>query len=125
MPTRFMKQLVQIVRGGVAIGMGRGDALRLAVRCARDSMPPLRLAILDDIAEHPASTPTEVRRRIDKPRATIDRQLQALHILGVARLDEEERADGKTTWRYSLADGIDPSTLRPSPDLLVEVHMDT
>ena len=51
MPTRFMKQLVQIVRGGVAIGMGRHDALRLAVRCARDSMPPLRLAILDDIAE--------------------------------------------------------------------------
>ena len=30
-------------------------ALRLALRCARDSMPPLRLAILDDVAAHPRS----------------------------------------------------------------------
>ena len=44
MPTRFAKQLTQIVRGAVAIGMDRADALRLAMRCARDSMPPLRLA---------------------------------------------------------------------------------
>jgi hypothetical protein len=113
MPTRFTKQLVQLVRGAVAIGLERSDALRLAIRCARDSMPPLRLAIIDDLADHPASTPTEVRRRLDKPRNTMDRQLQALHILGVLRLDEDERDDGKTTWRYSLADGIDPSTLCP------------
>ena len=69
MPTRFAKQLAQIVRGGVAIGMDRADALRLAIRCARDSMPPLRLAIIDDRREVPRhSTPTEVRRRLDKPR---------------------------------------------------------
>ena len=37
MPTRFAKQLAQIVRGGLAIGMNRADALRLALRCARDS----------------------------------------------------------------------------------------
>lgn len=111
MPTRFMKQLVQLVRGAIAIGMNRGCALRLAIRCARDSMPPLRLAILQDIGEHPASTPTEVRRRLDKPRATADRQLQSLHILGILELDEAERDDGKTTWRYSLAAGIDPNTL--------------
>ena len=51
MPTRFAKQLAQIVRGGVAIGMDRADALRLAIRCARDSMPPLRLAIIDDLSK--------------------------------------------------------------------------
>lgn len=122
MPTRFMKQLVQLVRGAVAIGMGRDEALRLAVRCARDSMPPLRLAILDDLAEHPGSTATEVRRRLDKPRATVDRQLQALHILGVAELDEAERDDGKTTWRYSLSTGIDVSTLKSFPYLSVRTH---
>ena len=56
MPTRFTKQLVQLVRGAVAHrDAPRGDALRLAIRCARDSMPPLRLAILEDIAAHPAS----------------------------------------------------------------------
>ena len=51
MPTRFAKQLAQMVRGAVAIGMDRDDALRLAIRCARDSMPPLRLPIIDDRGE--------------------------------------------------------------------------
>ena len=40
MPTRFAKQLAQVVRGGVAVGMERDDAMRLAIRCARDSPPP-------------------------------------------------------------------------------------
>ena len=53
MPTRFAKQLTQLLRGALAIGLPRATALRLAIRCARDSMPPLRLAIVDDIAAHP------------------------------------------------------------------------
>ena len=101
MPTRFAKQLTQIVRGAVAIGMDRADALRLALRCARDSMPPLRLALIDDLSEHPSSTPTEVRKRLGKPRATVDRQLKALHILGVLTLVEVELAKG-IAWQYSL-----------------------
>ena len=67
MPTRFAKQLTQVVRGAVAIGIERPAALRLAIRCARDSMPPLRLAILDDVAAHPDSRTVDVRRRLDKP----------------------------------------------------------
>src|SRR5439155_4504330 len=47
MPTRFAKQLAQVLRGSVALGMDRRAALQLAIRCARDSLPPLRLAILD------------------------------------------------------------------------------
>jgi hypothetical protein len=38
--------------------------MRLALRCARDSMPPLRLAILRDVAAHPSTTPTEVRKTV-------------------------------------------------------------
>jgi hypothetical protein len=110
MPTRFAKQLAQILRGAVAIGMDRQRALWLAIRCARDSMPPLRLAIIDDVAAHPYSTPTDVRKRLGKPRATVDRQLQALHILGVLHLDEETGGE-RTRWRYRLADGIDPAAL--------------
>src|SRR5215211_3598149 len=34
MPTRFAKQLGQVVRGAVALGVPRRDALRLAIRCA-------------------------------------------------------------------------------------------
>lgn len=124
MPTRFAKQLAQVVRGGVAIGKDRSDALRLAIRCARDSMPPLRLAIIDDIAANPDSSTAEVRKRIGKPRATTDRQLQALHMLGVLECDEEEATwAGRdvTRWTYRLAEGIEPGALNPKsvPDLAV------
>ena len=99
--------------------MDRVDALRLAIRCARDSMPPLRLAILDDVAAHPGSLMRDVRRRLAKPRTTIDRQLQSLHMLGVLCCDEEEVAapnGNAVTWRYRLADDIQPNVLR-APDL--------
>lgn len=120
MPTRFAKQLSQIVRGGVAIGMDRDDALRLAIRCARDSMPPLRLAIIDDLSKNPGSTTTDVRKRIGKPRTTVDRQLQALDMLDVLDCTEEERPE-RSRWFYSLADGIDPEALNPGlvPDFSV------
>jgi hypothetical protein len=123
-PTRFAKQLGQVVRGAVALGIDRATALRLAIRCARDSMPPIRLAILDDVATFPGTLTRDVRKRLEKPRATVDRQLQALHMLGVLSCDEEEAENlGRpvTLWRYSLAEGIDPDVLTPPaavPDLL-------
>jgi hypothetical protein len=85
-------------------------------------MPPLRLAILMDVARHPGSLTRDVRQRLAKPRATVDRQLQSLHMLGVLACDEEDSDSfGKpvTLWRYRLADGIDPDVLDPDtvPDL--------
>lgn len=122
MPTRFVKQLYQLIRGATAIGLSRPDAMRLAIRCARDSMPPLRLAILDDVARFPGTLTRDVRKRLGKPRATVDRQLQALHMLGVLTCNEEEGENfGKsvTRWRYQLAPGINPDVLDPDtvPDL--------
>jgi hypothetical protein len=114
MPTRFAKQLTQIVRGGVAIGLDRSEALDLAIKCARDSMPPLRLAIIDDLARPGVvgRTPTDIRRYLNKPRATVDRQCQALHMLGVLNMEEVSYA-GQDHYHYSLAEGIDPGALRP------------
>src|SRR5687768_5925517 len=114
------------MRGGVAIGMDRQHALRLAIRCARDSMPPLRLAILDDLATWQSSWTRDIRKRLGKPRATVDRQLQALHMLGVLTCDEEDgehRGRQVTLWRYQLADGITPEALDPNsvPDLLAAI----
>jgi hypothetical protein len=118
MPTRFAKQLAQVLYGGVAIGLERAEALRLAIRCARDSMPPLRLAVIDDVATNPRSTPSDTRRRTGKPWTTIDRAMQALHMLGVLDVEEDEDMIGGklvTRWRYSLAEGIDPRSLEPNP----------
>jgi hypothetical protein len=116
MPTRFAKQLAQVVRGGVSLGMSRTAALKLAIRCARDSMPPLRLAILDDLSANPHSSTADVRKRLGKPRTTVDRQLQALHMLEVLEVVEEEgEFAGKpvTRWFYSITEGIDPDALNP------------
>lgn len=124
MPTRFAKQLVQVVRGAVAVGMDRDDALRLALRCARDSMPPLRLAILDDVAANPHTRTPDVRMRLNKPRNTVDRQLQALHMLGVLTCDEMEAGATGSRWYYSLAEHIDPATLNV-PDLLPHKNLGT
>lgn len=117
MPTRFAKQLTQVVRGAVAVGMDRGQSLRLAIRCARDSMPPLRLDILDDVAAHPGSTVSDVRKRLGKPRATVDRQLQALHILRILVCREESLGGTGTKWLYSVADGINANAIAALPEM--------
>ena len=121
-PARFAKQLAQIVRGASAIGAEGERALKLAVRCARDSVPPLRLAILDDLgADHPDSTALRVAERIDKPRTSVDRQLQALHALGLARVKP-----GSSPWNYTLTAGVNPKVLDLSsvPEMLVKARRD-
>jgi hypothetical protein len=103
-PTRFSKQLSMMVRGGWAIGMEREAAMRLGARCARDSIPPLRLAVLRELARRPGLKATEVAQNITKPVRTVRRELEALHVLGLLR------GAGRPTW-YSLSDAIDRTTL--------------
>lgn len=112
MPTRFTKQLAQIVRGGIAIGKDRADALAIAVRCAHDSMPPLRMKILADVLEHPRSRTTDVGKRTSIPRKTADRALQELHLLGLLKVDEEQYGAEGVRWIYSIADDIDQEALQ-------------
>lgn len=117
MPTRFAKELTQIIRGAVAIGIPRHEALGLAIRCARDSMPPLRLKLIDDLAAHPGSSAIDIRKRINKPRSTVDRQLQALHMLGVLDVSETEAEYGGkpvTRWFYTIAEDIEPRAIDPN-----------
>jgi DNA-binding transcriptional ArsR family regulator len=122
-PTCFAKQLQQILRGGIAIGMTHDDAMALVIRCAQDSIPPLRLLILREVNAHAKSRISEIRRRIQKPWRTVERGLEALHMIGLVHCDEEvEEVDGtgqkKTVKRYSLNDdGIDLTPLGdPEPD---------
>jgi hypothetical protein len=103
MPTRFAKQLTQIMRGAMAIEMSRTDALALALRCARDSVPQLRLSVLRDLRKNPGSQVKEIQRRLQKPWRTINRVLEALHSLDLLLCvdEEEESASGKkTTVKY-------------------------
>jgi hypothetical protein len=102
--------------------MSRAEAMALVIRCARDSMPPLRLCILEDVAANPGSRIIDVRRRLQRPRATTDRALQALHVLGllVCNEEEEQRDDGPRYIRhYSLSQGVSLRALSV-PDLSVD-----
>jgi hypothetical protein len=116
MPTRFAKQLAQMLRGGVAVGMSRERAMELAIRCARDSIPPLRREIILDVASHPDTNPGDVRRRLNKPWTTVKREMEGLHMLGTLHCDEETipgygGGKDKTIWRYRLAPEFDRATL--------------
>jgi hypothetical protein len=111
MPTRFAKQLAQLMRGGRAIGMSGADAFEMMLRCAADSVPPLRLAVLGDVAEHQLSGTSQVGRRLQLPRRTVDRVLQELHLLGLLRVEEEPRSES-VRWLYSLDDSVDITVLR-------------
>jgi hypothetical protein len=110
MPTRYAKQLVQLARGGMALGMEQGAALALATRCAADTLPPLRLRVLADVAANPDTTTGAAARRLQLPRTTVDRTLQELHLLGLLVVDEIY-VDHRTRWIYQLAPGADRVSL--------------
>jgi hypothetical protein len=119
MPTRFAKQLTQIIRGGVAIGLPRQQGMQLALRCARDSIPPLRLEILLDVANSRNTKAGDIRKRIKKPWRTVKRQIDALAMLGALVMDHEtetktlpDGSEKKTTIEvYDVSPDFDRKTL--------------
>lgn len=109
MPTRFAKMLAQIVRGGLAICMTRDRALDIAARIAGDSMPPLRLEILGFLLAQPPATVAAVQKGLQRPRTTVDRGLQALHVLGLVTHEQDQE---NKVWRYRLSELVDQETLK-------------
>jgi hypothetical protein len=120
MPTRFAKQLTQIIRGGVAIGLPRKAGMRLAIRCARDSIPPLRLELLLDVVNSRNTRARDIRNRVKKPWRTVKRQLDALVMLGALvtemKTENETQPDGtkkKVTYEsYDINPDFDVQTLK-------------
>jgi hypothetical protein len=110
MPTRFAKQLVQLVRGGLVLGMTETDAMDAAARACRDSMPPLRRVILADVTANPHTTTAESVKRVQLPRQTVDRTLQELHLLGLLEVDGIAWGES-VRWTYSLAPAADPAAV--------------
>src|SRR5690606_9997833 len=111
MPTRFAKQLAQIARGGLALGMPRERAMDVAVRAAGDTMPPVRRDVLGAIVDHPMSRIADVARRANVPRSSVRRTLDDLHLLGFLDVEEDPTGAGDACL-YSLAEGIDDQAVR-------------
>jgi DNA-binding transcriptional ArsR family regulator len=109
-----------LMRGAIAIGVERPDAFRLAIRCARESLPPLRLLVLQDVALNPMAEAGSIWRRVGKPRRTIQRHLEALKELKLLVLTEEPQFEmtedgnmkqGKSKWYYDVDPSVDLSPL--------------
>ena len=114
MPTRFTKQLAQVVRGALSLGMSSKAAMRLATRCARDSLEPLRRDLLLDVAANPSSSPDEIRLRVVRPLTTVKQNLVALHALRLLACEERDERRGNRVFSvpyYSLAQELDQVTL--------------
>lgn len=125
-PTRFAKQLAQIMRGGLAIGLPSDRALSLALRVAADSMPPMRLAIvrLLDGALPDGINTASIARELDQPYSSVDKQLQSLHALGVlsrvAQPTGKKMPDGtpKQMWVYTLSAALPDALKSDTPAVL-------
>lgn len=118
MPTRFVKQLVLIFRGALSIGIDRPQAMALILRCARDSIPPIRLVVLRDLAANELEDCriTEIAKRLYKPRTTIRRTLEALYVLGLVNQVEiddpsDEDEPPRKVMCHALAADVDLTTL--------------
>jgi hypothetical protein len=101
MPTRFVKQLVLIFRGALSIGIDRNAAMALALRCARDSIPPIRLSVLEDLAADDNDLDncrvTDIAKRLRKPWTTVKRTLEALWVLKLVDCIEAKDKDDDTS----------------------------
>jgi hypothetical protein len=84
-PTRFPKELIQLARGGLSLGMSQDAAMVVAVRAASDSVPPRYLAALADLHANPASTVERVKGRTGWPWTSTRRVLEELELLGCVR----------------------------------------
>lgn len=61
---RLANQLGRFFVGALSIGCSRGEALRLTLRVAGDTIPPLRMKVLADVLDYPDSDKSEVAARL-------------------------------------------------------------
>jgi hypothetical protein len=85
-PTRLCKMLAQLWRASGLLGLAVDDAWELVLRVGFDSIPKLRLMVLDALAGRraPAST-TSIAERVEHPSRTTRRALEDLTAHQVVR----------------------------------------
>jgi hypothetical protein len=84
-PQRFAKMLLQIVKGSVCLGVPLLDALLIALRVARDSVPPRRLQVIEAMERlGTAASKKAIAVEADLPYSSTSRVVDELEILRVA-----------------------------------------
>jgi hypothetical protein len=92
-PPRLVSQLALLARSLIAIGLGEGDAVALARRCALDTVPAARLGAMRTLAERKQATASEVARSARCHRHVARFALEELQAIGVTDCfgDEDDR----------------------------------
>jgi hypothetical protein len=93
------------------------------VRVAGDSLPPMRRTVLRALLnQQTPSTTADVAKATDRAWTSVDRQLNALLVLGLVK-----RATGEEnqSWQWSLSDGVDTEALKQLVTGNVEISDDT
>ncbi len=109
-PARLTKQLLQLYRGSRLLGRDNVASEQLVLRVVETpSRPPrLRLLLVLPNADEAPLTTSEVVTLVNRPRTSVDRELQALQALGLVTVSEERRQatftnrTGTTVWKWSL-----------------------
>ena len=91
-PTRFAKQIAQLMAAAIAIGVSETEAWRLARKVGWDSVPAVRSAVIRLLArqEGIAIPYSDLEERTGLPKTTVRRVVEDLVVLGLA----EQRKEG-------------------------------
>jgi hypothetical protein len=77
-PARLAQGLMRILNGLRAIGVNDNASWHLVAKCALDSMPAVRLTVLEDLGLRGTSSTTEIAARTGYPTTTTRRTLEDL-----------------------------------------------
>jgi hypothetical protein len=127
-PARLYKQLTLLVRALLALGSNARDALRLARRCALDSIPQTRRKALDLLVTELEMTVSEIAREIGCDRKVARFALEELAAAGVLswpeNYDEDDPEQSRwlvKTWKLDgLAAPLIKRILTTDPDRLIK-----
>jgi uncharacterized membrane protein len=89
-PTRFVKQIAQLMAAAIAIGVGDDEAWRLAQKVGWDSVPAVRSAVIRLLSrQNDELTRAELQEKTGLPSTTINRVVEDLVVLGLADQHKE------------------------------------
>jgi hypothetical protein len=122
-PTRIIKQLGQLWRACGVLGLGLPESWQVVTRCALDSIPKLRGAVIRYLAEQDEKTDTTtVRTALAHPKRTVLRALEDLtahHVVtrtsaGQGHADRWELSDQARSW-LTWIEGVPETLESPRP----------
>jgi DNA-binding transcriptional ArsR family regulator len=95
-----------MIQGALALGIPLDASFNMAMRCVRDSIPPIRLEVMHYLNRHPEASVNDIMYDIQRPWNAIDKAVQALYSAGMIIGTEV----GKRT-AYSLRHNVDVDAL--------------